>query len=57
MTWTIGEFHTIPSVQPLAVAASLSLAVGDAATELAESVRHLRVVRPFESDDPATEER
>lgn len=49
-TWSIGEFHTSPGVQPPEVVGSFYLA-GDPTTEPSESVRHLWVVRPSDSDE------
>jgi hypothetical protein len=49
-TWSIGEFHTSPSVQPLEVVGSFDL-TGDPTTEPSEPVRHLRLLPPLGSDE------
>ena len=52
MTWTVGKFHTSPGVQPPeAEEGPFYLAAVPSSAEPPESVRHLRLVDPPESDE------
>ena len=52
MTWTIGEFHTSPGVQPPeAEEGPFYLAAVPSSADPPESARHLRLVDPPSSDE------
>ena len=55
MTWTIGEFHTSPGVQPPeAEEGPFYLAAVPSSADPPESARHLRLVDPPSSDEKAS---